>query len=191
MIAADFRVCLDACVLANHGVADLFLRLAERPRMYSPVLSRQILDEVRRVHVDRLGWPGELAEFFQREVSGAFAEAIVEDYEGLIRIVTNDEGDRHVLAAAIKGKAQLIVTFNLKHFREQDLKPWGIASCHPQDYLITLFEFKPEVVASKLYEIAAEQDQTPQKRLAKLARTLPRFAGTVAEAMGWTLEEEP
>ncbi|MCC5842456.1 MAG: PIN domain-containing protein [Opitutales bacterium] len=110
MIAADFRVCLDACVLANHGVADLFLRLAEKPRMYSPVLSRQILDEVHRVHVDRLGWPTDLADYFQREVSGAFAEAIVDDYEDLLPILTNDEGDRHVLAAAIKGKAELIVT---------------------------------------------------------------------------------
>ncbi len=29
---ADYRVFLDACVLANHGVCDLLLRLSERPR---------------------------------------------------------------------------------------------------------------------------------------------------------------
>jgi hypothetical protein len=29
---ADYRVLLDACVLANFGVCDLLLRLSERPR---------------------------------------------------------------------------------------------------------------------------------------------------------------
>ena len=36
---ADFRVVLDACVLANAGVCDLFLRLAEPPRSSSPRVS--------------------------------------------------------------------------------------------------------------------------------------------------------
>lgn len=49
MIAADFRVCLDACVLANQGLCDLMLRLAEFPPLYSPVFSDEILAEVRRV----------------------------------------------------------------------------------------------------------------------------------------------
>lgn len=39
--------------------------------------------------------------------------------------------------------------------------------------------------------IATEREESPQTRLAKLARTLPRFSGTVAEAMGWTLENKP
>jgi hypothetical protein len=37
---ADFKVVLDACVLANFGVCDLLLRLAERPRLYLPRVER-------------------------------------------------------------------------------------------------------------------------------------------------------
>jgi hypothetical protein len=55
---ADYRVCIDACVLANYSVSDLLLRLAERPRIYTPVLSNMILDEVRRTLVEKLGWGG-------------------------------------------------------------------------------------------------------------------------------------
>jgi tetrahydromethanopterin S-methyltransferase subunit E len=53
---ADYRVCIDACVLANYAVSDLLLRLAERPRIYTPVFSEMILDEVRSTHVEKLGW---------------------------------------------------------------------------------------------------------------------------------------
>jgi hypothetical protein len=45
MRRANYRVVLDACVLANHGVCDLFLRLAERPRLYSAIWSQGILEE--------------------------------------------------------------------------------------------------------------------------------------------------
>ena len=41
---ADFSVCLDACVLANFPVADLLLKLAERPRQYLPVWSDDIME---------------------------------------------------------------------------------------------------------------------------------------------------
>lgn len=53
---ADFKVVLDACVLANYGVANLLLLLAEKPRLYLPVWSDEILAETRpEVHVSR--WP--------------------------------------------------------------------------------------------------------------------------------------
>src|SRR5688572_16597132 len=109
---ADFKVILDACVLANFSVCDLFLRLAETPRMYVPQWSTMILDEVSRTH-QKLGWPEKLRESFRAAVEGAFPEAMVTAYEPLIASVTNSEKDRHVLAAAIRANAELIVTFNL------------------------------------------------------------------------------
>ena len=41
---ADFRVCLDACVLANFPVADMLLKLAERPRQYLSVWSDDVME---------------------------------------------------------------------------------------------------------------------------------------------------
>ena len=54
---ADYRIFLDACVLANFGVCDLLLRLSERPRLIVPHWSAEVLAETHRTQVDKLGWP--------------------------------------------------------------------------------------------------------------------------------------
>lgn len=111
----------------------------------------------------------------------------MEGFEPLIENMTNHEKDRHVVAAALAGRAQLIVTFNLKDFQSEHLECWGIEAQHPQDYLITLFEMKAELVVSRLYEAAAKHQQSPAERLKRLSAALPRFAECVAEEMGWEL----
>src|SRR5439155_24300291 len=56
MRRADFRVVLDACVLAPANVCDLLLNLAETPRLYVPIWSEEILAEVRRTQIAKLGF---------------------------------------------------------------------------------------------------------------------------------------
>jgi len=115
---ADFDVLIDACVLANHGVCDLLLSLAERPRLFVPHWTAKILHEVERTHFEKLGWPANLVELFQREIATAFPEAEIHGYEGFIEGLTNDWKDRHVLAAAICGglKTMLNVGFWILDF---------------------------------------------------------------------------
>lgn len=127
---ADFKIVIDACVLANIVVCDLFLRLAEKPRIFLPRWSTAILDETRRVH-KKLHWPEPIAESWRSEVIRAFPDSVVDDYEHLLPAMTNDEKDRHVLAATIRSGASVIVTFNLKDFPEPALQPWSIEACHP------------------------------------------------------------
>ena len=186
---ADFRVCLDACVLANQGVCDLLLRLAEHPRLYSPVFSEKILDEVYSVHLEKLKrpWPKDLAGYWQEQVRESFEEAIVSNYDSLIPILKNHEDDRHVLAAAIRGQAQLIVTFTLKDFRAEHLEEWDIQAIHPQDYLITLFEMSPEVVVDRLHLIGRDRGINPPEVLTHLTKSLPLFAESVARELGWAI----
>ena len=74
-IIADFRVVLDACVLANYAVTDVFLTFAEEPRLYLPRWSEKILEDTRRTHV-RLNWPADLIESFQEQVREHFPEAL-------------------------------------------------------------------------------------------------------------------
>jgi hypothetical protein len=50
-----------------------------------------------------------------------------------------DPDDRHVLAAAIKGRADLIVTLNLKDFPADELDRWGIDIQHPDEFLVHQF----------------------------------------------------
>jgi len=187
---ADFRAVLDACVLANHGVCDLLLRLAERPRMIVPVWSEQLLAETRRTHVEKLKWPEKLADSFQREVRNAFPQSCVDDYEHLLPLLANDAKDRHVLAAAIRGQAPLIITFNLRHFPLQALAPWRIQAVHPQDYLLTLYEKEPRQVIDCLGEIAGRRRLDFEDVVKRLGSPLPKFATRVLDDLDTKLHSK-
>ena len=141
---------MDACTLAPANLCEILLRLGETPRLYSPQWSEHILTEVRRTHIEKLNWPEKLADFWQQEVRQSFPEALVTGYEPLIAVCDINEKDKHVLAAAIKARAELIVTTNIRHFPLQDLDPWGIEVAHPANYLITLYSIDPGVVVSKI-----------------------------------------
>ena len=186
---ADYRVVLDACVLASANPCDLLLSLAESPRLYVPQWTEEILAEVRRTQAGKLNWPPHLVELWQRNVRASFPEAMVAGYEELKLVCANDEKDRHVLAAAIRCRAELIVTTNLKHFPRAVLEPWGISTAHPSNYLITLYTMDPGVVVSKLELIARRRKLLPEDVLARLGKSLPAFAQHVADALGWELPE--
>lgn len=186
---ANFRVVLDACVLANFGLCDLFLTLAETPRLYQPVWNREILDEVQRTQVGKLGWPEALSKSWREAVESAFPEAMVTVQESLVAACANHEKDRHVLAAGIRGHAELIVTSNLKHFPLEALKPWDVCVCHPADYLITLYSLNAGVVVARLEEIARKRKRTPEQHLVLLGKSVPSFAAHMAEALGWDLPD--
>jgi predicted nucleic acid-binding protein len=193
MRRANYKVVLDACVLANHGVCDLFLRLAERPRLYSPVWSQSILEETSRTRVSKLHWPQGLADHWREEVMKYFPEALMDDASCLEPILVNEEKDRHVLATAIRAGAPTIVTFNLRDFSSSSLAPWGVQAVHPADYLITLHTIAPDVVVAKLDEMVRDRqtknpDITPQAYLSKLARSVPAFSAHLAESLGWGLD---
>ncbi|MEO6995989.1 MAG: PIN domain-containing protein [Lacunisphaera sp.] len=173
---ADYRIFLDACVLANFGVCDLLLRLSERPRLIVPHWSAAVLAEVRRTHIEKLNWPPALAESFQAELRTAFPDAEVDGYENLLPTLTNEAKDRHVLAAAIRGNCPLILTFNLKHFPAAALQPWGVGATHPQDYLLILYEMEPKLVTACLGEIAGKRKLEVQDVLIRLGKVLPNFS---------------
>lgn len=181
---ADYRVFLDACVLANFGVCDLLLRLSERPRLIVPHWSAEVLAEVRRTHLEALKWPPALADSFQAEVRVAFPDAEVTGYESILPTLTNDAKDRHVLAAAIRGSCPLILTFNLKHFPAEALKPWGICVSHPQDYLLILYEMEPKQVMACLGEIAGKRKLEVQDVLIRLGKVLPNFSQRLLDDLG-------
>jgi hypothetical protein len=62
------------------------------------------------------------------------------DFEPLIEALKlPDADDRHVLAAAIKGRADLIVTVNLRDFPAGKLDRWGIEAQHPDEFLTHQF----------------------------------------------------
>ena len=107
---ADFDVLIDACVLANHGVCDLLLSLAERPRLFLPHWTAKILSEVERTHRDKLSWPANLVYIFQREISDRISRGGNSRLRRIHQGLTNDLKDPHVLAAAICIGCPVILT---------------------------------------------------------------------------------
>ena len=181
---ADYRVFLDACVLANYGVCNLLLRLGERSRLILPRWSGEVLAEVHRTHTERLGWPSDLAASFQAEIRRAFPDAEVSGYEALVPQMTNDPKDRHVLAAAIRGDCPLILTFNRKHLPALSLSPWGVKTSHPQDYLIVLYEMEPKVLVAVLGEIAGQRQIEIEDVLIRLGKVPPSFSQRILDSLG-------
>ncbi len=71
----------------------------------------------------------------------AFPEATVEGYGELVPALTlPDPDDRHVLAAAIRVGAQLIVTQNQRDFPDEALQPYDIETLTADEFLVSTYE---------------------------------------------------
>jgi hypothetical protein len=176
-------VLLDACVLANFSLFDTLLRLAEPPRLYEPKWSEEIVLETARTLESKLGWPSSLTTYLKAELRAHFGEAWISGYEALIPQMTNDEKDRHVLAAAVHGEVPVILTFNLRHFRREHLDPWGIRAPHRQSFMIEIFRQEELAVMTKLKQQAADRRRSLRELLDLPSATVPDFGVAVSAAM--------
>jgi predicted nucleic acid-binding protein len=176
-------VVLDACVLANFPLCDTLLRLAEAPLLFEPKWSEEIIRETTRTLELKLRWPPTLTAHFEAELRTHFGEAWISGYDRLIPRMTNDEKDRHVLAAAIHGEAPIIVTFNLRHFRPEHLESLGIAALHPQSFLIEIFRQEQALVMTKLEQQAADRGRTLRQLLNILSASVPDFCSLVSDTI--------
>src|SRR5258708_25594533 len=114
-----------------------------------------------------------------------FPEAWTVEYKGLEASLTNQDKDRHVLAATIRSGSQAIVTFNLKHFPRNALEPYDIEAVHPDEFLINQFHLDDALVISKFTQQAFAIGRTPEEQLRAFhrLRTLPLFTQAIGEAL--------
>lgn len=136
---------LDACVLYPVPIRDLLLSLAAAG-LFKPKWSGLIQDEWRRNVL--LNRPDLIAAQLERTttmMNTAFPEAEVKGYAGVIPTLTlPDPEDRHVLAAAIRCRANVLVTANLKDFPAPYLRTFTIAVQHPDEFIGGLLNQHPE-----------------------------------------------
>lgn len=172
----EYTVLLDACVLVPISLTDLLLRLAEDPALYSPRWSNHILAEIER-NLQRTPFrlPPEKAQYRIACMQSAFPEAMVSGYEPFIENMTNDAKDRHVLAAAVRAKADAILTSNSKDFPLKCLEPFGIERLTPDQFLIQQWHVDSSLVARKIREQAEDCDRSIDSLLQLLGKMLPRF----------------
>jgi predicted nucleic acid-binding protein len=174
---------LDACVLYPAALRDILLRAALRD-LYRPHWSARIIDEVSRNLQEQRGVSHEQAQRLTSAMTRHFAEAAVTEYEDLIPQLTCHEKDRHVLAAAIRARARVIVTFNLKDFPADSLRPYSIQAQHPDTFLLQIFRIAPETVVASLQEQAAALKKPPtsfERVLETLEQQVPVFINQVRE----------
>ena len=101
----------------------------------------------------------------------------------MIPRMKNDEKDRHVVAAAVRGEAAIILTLNLHHFRPEHLAMWGVRALHPQSFLIEIFCQEQAVVMTKLEQQATDRGRSLSQLLDILKRTVPDFVAIVSAAI--------
>jgi predicted nucleic acid-binding protein len=178
------KVVLDACVLVPVAPTDTLLRLAEKGR-FRPLWSDRILDEaeraVRGLHPDM-----DPARRFA-SMRRAFPRSLVTGWEAHEQDTQlPDPNDRHVVAAAIRGGADTIVTANLQDFPAADLPP-GLTAVHPDTFLCEQADLDPATVLQVIREQSAQTRNphlTPEHVVAALEQAgLPRFADKMRELM--------
>src|SRR6266567_1692641 len=182
---SDFPVIIDACVLVQPAVRDTLLRLSER-RLFLSRWSEDIIAEVDRTLI-KFGVAREKVDHLLAEMKEHFSDAWVEPgYKELIPSMKNNEKDRHVVAAAVKGGCEVIVTYNLKHFKEEHLKPLDIIARHPDEFLIDIYHLNPEIVVHALHQqgMALKQKLTLSQVLENLRiAKCNKFADLIAEKL--------
>jgi hypothetical protein len=174
-MTAGEPVVLDACVLIPMPLADTLLRMAEFPGLYEPQWSEEILSEVKRNLVARLGLSERQASRREMAQRSFFPNACVTGYEQHIDAMRNHPKDRHVLAAAIQCRARLLVSSNLKDFPGDLLRPLGIECVGPSEFLRRLYKSAPAAVENKLLKQAGTIGLPLEELLKRLFINAPDF----------------
>jgi predicted nucleic acid-binding protein len=144
---AHFTVVYDACVLYPAPVRDFLIRLA-RTGMFRARWSDAIHEEwISSLLKNRDDLTREKLERTRRLMNESVPGCLVRNFEHFIDgIGLNDRNDRHVVAAAIRAGAELIITFNLKHFPDSSLERYNLSAQHPDDFIADLIDLNYECV---------------------------------------------
>jgi predicted nucleic acid-binding protein len=148
-MAGQLIALLDACVLYPAPLRDLLMHLAVAD-LFRATWTEAIHDEwIRSVLSDRPDLSRRQLERTRDLMNVHVRDCIVTDYEHLIPTLSlPDPDDRHVLAAAIKCEADVVVTFNLADFPSDALEAHGITPQHPDEFICRLLQADPEGVCA-------------------------------------------
>lgn len=139
-----FTAVLDTNVIYPVIIRDLLLWFAHYD-LYTPKWSAHIFDEWKQVMIRKGVEEEEVSRRIQAP-NRAFPDAFVQHYEGIIpNLILPDPKDCHVLAAASKANANIIVTNNIKDFPKEYLQTFGLAVKSADDFLTDIIDLNPQV----------------------------------------------
>lgn len=171
-MANHFTVVYDACVLYPAPLRDLLMHIAVTD-LFRAKWTDAIHEEwIRSVLAKRPDLGRKDLERTRDLMNTHVRDCVVTGYEALIDTLhLPDPNDRHVLAAAIRAGADVIVTFNLKDYPQEALKPFGVEAQHPDDFLMFQLDLAPNIIcaAAKLHRASLRK---PAKNVGEYLATL-------------------
>ena len=182
------RVLLDANILYPAPIRDIFLQLAA-----SDAFQAKWTADIHREWIEALlcNEPYRDRAALQRTrdlMDRATRDCLIAGYETLVpTLALPDPDDRHVLAAAIAGLCDAIVTSNLRHFPNATVKPFGIEVRHPDEFLCDRLDLTPDIFCEAIRKVRGRLQQPPftvreyldnlsRQGLAAAAAKLERFS---------------
>ncbi len=145
-----FSALYDACVLYPFEIRDV-LMVAARTRYFAVYWTDEILEEcARNLIADGRATRSGMDRMF-RDMKDLYRRATIprSDYEHLIEAMTCNKDDRHVLAAAVAKKVDVIVTYNHRHFPVASLAPHDLETQDPDEFTRDVLDLGPDVFLSE------------------------------------------
>lgn len=181
---------LDANVLYPFQLRNLLLWLAQEG-LYEPLWSELILDEVQRSLRGRAELTEAQLDHLESQMRRAFPEACGSGFHGADQEVQlPDEGDRHVLALSVHYEADVIVTWNTKHFPKAVLADSGLEPIRPPSFLDRLWAMDQERVvrAAEAHRTSLVRDPLAPAAYLGALRTRAGLR-RLAQRLGWPFDE--
>jgi len=179
---ARYTALLDACVLHALATADALMSLASAG-LYAAKRSRTIEAEwIASIEARRPDLQGRLA-YRRDQMREAVPDWEVEEraWQSLAGgLKLPDPDDVHVLAAALAGHADCIVTANLRDFPSEVVSPLGIEVIHPDQFIVAQWDLD-QLVAVAAFKRMRARWKKPQATAEDFAAALER-AGLPATA---------
>ncbi|MBK0326806.1 PIN domain-containing protein [Rhodobacteraceae bacterium F11138] len=174
------KIVIDTCVLYPTVMREMVLGAAKAGH-FTPFWSARILEEWARAAI-KLGPTGEAQARSEIALLRAnWPDAELPPAPGLeARLWLPDPADQHVLAVAVRGSADAIITLNAKDFPRRTLSEEGLERLDPDGYLHRLWQASPDSIADAAERVLAQANslsggQWEMRALLKKAR-LPRLA---------------
>lgn len=160
--SARFTAVLDANVLYPVVIRDYLIWLSVY-ELYSPKWTNKLLDEFTDIFEKKK--MNISSDRIQKQVdlmNQACPDAMVSKYDDLISSVKlKDEDDKHVVAAALKCNANVIVTHNLKDFPNLYLETIGLTAAGPDTFIADVIDLSPDRCCDTFREMLLTKNKPP------------------------------
>jgi predicted nucleic acid-binding protein len=155
-------IILDACIIYRASLRDLLMELALNG-LFKAKWTKDIDNEwMKSLLKNRPDLTHEKLEKTRLLMNIALPDYLVDGYEPIIETIDlPDKKDRHVLAAAIRVKADAILTYNIKDFPKKFLNPYNIDVQHPDDFLKHLIETAPPKFYASIRKVKGRLKNPP------------------------------